>query len=113
MVANTWTDAVRQLIDAYEEIAEALGNLAFFRSLIQSRDHLKLVLEDYFSDILRFHRCILDVFSRPGSYTGPSSLSYLVDNLAQNGKEFSNGPGEAFGAKSNLFWKVSNANRLY
>ncbi|RBA19768.1 hypothetical protein FPRO05_09068 [Fusarium proliferatum] len=65
MVATTWTDAVRQLIDAYEEIAEALGNLAFFHTLIQSRDHLKLVLEDYFSDILRFHRCVLDVFSRP------------------------------------------------
>ncbi|KAF5970510.1 heterokaryon incompatibility protein het-E-1 [Fusarium coicis] len=56
MVATTWTHAVRQLIDAYEEIAEALGNLAFFHTLIQSRDHLKLVLEDYFSDILRFHR---------------------------------------------------------
>ncbi|EGU75917.1 hypothetical protein FOXB_13571 [Fusarium oxysporum f. sp. conglutinans Fo5176] len=65
MVATTWTDAVRQLIDAYEEIAEALGNLAFFHTLIQSRDHLKLVLEDYFSDILRFHRCVLDVFFRP------------------------------------------------
>jgi hypothetical protein len=71
MVATTWTDAVRQLIDAYEEIAEALGNLAFFHNLIQSRDHLKLVLEDYFSDILRFHRCVLDVFSRPGWYTRP------------------------------------------
>ncbi|KAF9772453.1 hypothetical protein IL306_009838 [Fusarium sp. DS 682] len=65
MIATTWTDAVRQLIDAYEEIAEALGNLAFFQNLIQSTEHLKLVLEDYFSDILRFHRCVLDVFSRP------------------------------------------------
>ncbi|KLO80952.1 Uncharacterized protein LW93_9200 [Fusarium fujikuroi] len=65
MVATTWTDAIRQLIDAYEEIAEALGNLAFFHNLIQSRDHLKLVLEDYFSDILRFHRCVLNVFSFP------------------------------------------------
>ncbi|KAF4944322.1 hypothetical protein FGADI_12776 [Fusarium gaditjirri] len=65
MVATTWTDAVRQLIDAYEEIAEALGNLAFFHNLIQSTDHLKLVLEDYFSDILRFHRSVLNVFSRP------------------------------------------------
>ncbi|KAI7765160.1 hypothetical protein LZL87_005873 [Fusarium oxysporum] len=35
MIATTWTDAVRQLIDAYEEIAEALGNLAFFHNLIQ------------------------------------------------------------------------------
>ncbi|KAF5538046.1 heterokaryon incompatibility protein het-E-1 [Fusarium phyllophilum] len=65
MVATTWTDAIWQLIDAYEEIAEALGNLAFFHNLIQSRDHLKLVLDDYFSDILRFHQCVLDVFSRP------------------------------------------------
>ncbi|KAF4443714.1 Vegetative incompatibility HET-E-1 [Fusarium acutatum] len=65
MVATTWTDAIRQLIDAYEEIAEALGNLAFFHNLIRSTVHLKLVLEDYFSDILRFHRCVLDVFSRP------------------------------------------------
>ncbi|SCV41841.1 uncharacterized protein FFB14_07565 [Fusarium fujikuroi] len=65
IVATTWTEAIRQLIDAYEEIAEALGNLAFFHNLVQSKDHLKLVLEDYFSDILRFHRCVLDVFSRP------------------------------------------------
>ncbi|KAF4340767.1 heterokaryon incompatibility protein het-E-1 [Fusarium beomiforme] len=36
MIATTWTDAVRQLIDAYEEIAEALGNLAFFHKLIKS-----------------------------------------------------------------------------
>ncbi|KAL9562958.1 hypothetical protein ACKAV7_012909 [Fusarium commune] len=43
MIATTWTDAVRQLIDAYEEIAEALGNLAFFHNLIQSQDHLKLL----------------------------------------------------------------------
>ncbi|KAF5975669.1 hypothetical protein FBULB1_7245 [Fusarium bulbicola] len=65
MIATSWTDAIRQLIDAYEEIAEALSNLAFFHNLIQSREYLKLVLEDYFSDILRFHRCVLDVFSRP------------------------------------------------
>jgi hypothetical protein len=41
MIAITRTDAVGQLIDAYEEIAEALGNLAFFHNLIQSRDRLK------------------------------------------------------------------------
>ncbi|KAM0267391.1 hypothetical protein ACHAPA_005933 [Fusarium lateritium] len=65
MVATTWGDSIRQVIDVYEEITEALGNLAFFRKLIQSREHLRLVLEDYFSDILRFHRCVLDVFSPP------------------------------------------------
>jgi hypothetical protein len=66
MVATTWGDSIRQLIDVYEEIAEAFGNLVFFRKLLQSREHLRLVLEDYFSDILRFHRCVLDVFSPPG-----------------------------------------------
>ncbi|EXL54500.1 hypothetical protein FOCG_05366 [Fusarium oxysporum f. sp. radicis-lycopersici 26381] len=65
MIATSWTHSIRKLIDAYEEIAEALDNLAFFHNLIRSRDHLKLVLEDYFSDILRFHRCVLGVFSRP------------------------------------------------
>ncbi|KAG5662594.1 hypothetical protein KAF25_005012 [Fusarium avenaceum] len=65
MVATTWGDSVRQLIDVYEETAEAFGNLVFFRKLLQSREHLRLVLEDYFSDILRFHRCVLDVFSPP------------------------------------------------
>ncbi|KAL7764854.1 hypothetical protein ACKLNR_005999 [Fusarium oxysporum f. sp. zingiberi] len=65
MIATSWTDSIRKLIDAYEEIAEALDNLAFFHNLIRSRDHLKLVLEDYFSDILRFHRCVLGVFSHP------------------------------------------------
>jgi hypothetical protein len=68
MVATTWGDSVRQLVDVYEEIAEAFGNLVFFRKLLQSRDHLRLVLEDYFSDILRFHRCVLDVFSPPGLF---------------------------------------------
>ncbi|WZH47704.1 Vegetative incompatibility HET-E-1 [Fusarium acuminatum] len=65
MVATTWGDSVRQLIDVYEETAEAFGNLVFFRKLLQSREHLRVVLEDYFSDILRFHRCVLDVFSPP------------------------------------------------
>ncbi|KAH6952935.1 hypothetical protein DER45DRAFT_574581 [Fusarium avenaceum] len=65
MVASTWGDSVRQLIDVYEEIAEAFGNLVFFRKLVQSTEHLRLVMEDYFSDILRFHRHVLDVFSPP------------------------------------------------
>ncbi|KAF9767037.1 hypothetical protein IL306_000450 [Fusarium sp. DS 682] len=67
MAATTWKDCVRQLVDVYEEIADALDNLAFFHKLVQKREHehLRLILEDYFSDILRFHRCVLDVFSRP------------------------------------------------
>nr|RBR00802.1 hypothetical protein FVER53263_11046 [Fusarium verticillioides] len=91
MVATTWTEAIRQLIDAYEEIADALGNLAFFHNLIQSRDHLKLVLDDYFSDILRFHRCVLDVFSRPDDKLQSHAILKEVQDSDQYAKDqFSN-----------------------
>ncbi|KAJ3455735.1 hypothetical protein MRS44_017217 [Fusarium solani] len=67
MAATTFKDSIRQLLDVYEEIGEALSNLAFFHTLIRSKgaEHLRLALEDYFSDILRFHHCVLKVFSRP------------------------------------------------
>ncbi|KAF4969856.1 hypothetical protein FSARC_3014 [Fusarium sarcochroum] len=65
MVATTWTDSVRQLLDAYEEIGEVLGNLAFFHELIKSSEYHREIVEYYFSDILHFHRCVLNVFSRP------------------------------------------------
>ncbi|KAF5583574.1 hypothetical protein FPCIR_8989 [Fusarium pseudocircinatum] len=86
MVATTLRDASMQLIDAYEEMAEAIGNLAFFHKLIQSRDLLKLVLEDYFSDILRFHRCILDVFSRPGWHPCPFKSLWAWGNFRREVK---------------------------
>ncbi|RSL59060.1 hypothetical protein CEP53_005924 [Fusarium sp. AF-6] len=71
MAATTWANSIKQLIDAYEEIGEALSNLAFFHTLIKSKgaEHLRQAVEDYFSDILSFHRCVLDVFSRPNWQT--------------------------------------------
>ncbi|EEU43484.1 uncharacterized protein NECHADRAFT_95028 [Fusarium vanettenii 77-13-4] len=67
IAATVWADSIKQLLDAYEEIGEALSNLAFFHTLIKSNgaEHLRRALEDYFSDILRFHQCVLGVFSRP------------------------------------------------
>ncbi|RGP67320.1 vegetative incompatibility het-e-1 [Fusarium sporotrichioides] len=65
MVAATWTKSVKNIIDVYEEIAVALDNLAVFHNLIRDNEQLKRMLEDYFSDILRFHRSILAVFSKP------------------------------------------------
>ncbi|UPK92591.1 hypothetical protein LCI18_003526 [Fusarium solani-melongenae] len=67
MAATVWTDSIKQLLDTYEEIGEALSNLAFFHTLIKSNgaERLKRALEDYFSDVLRFHHCVLGVFSRP------------------------------------------------
>ncbi|KAI8665508.1 NACHT domain-containing protein [Fusarium sp. Ph1] len=71
IAATVWADSIKQLLDAYEEIGEALSNLAFFHTLIKSNgaEHLRRALEDYFSGILRFHRCVLVVFSRPNWIT--------------------------------------------
>ncbi|WAO91963.1 NACHT domain-containing protein [Fusarium falciforme] len=71
IAATVWADSIKQLLDAYEEIGEALSNLVFFHTLIKSNgaEHLRRALEDYFSDILRFHRCVLVVFSRPNWIT--------------------------------------------
>ncbi|KAM0214016.1 hypothetical protein ACHAQD_009050 [Fusarium lateritium] len=90
MVATTWGDSVRQVIDVYEEITEALGNLAFFRKLIQSREHLRMVLEDYFSDILCFHRCVLDVFSPPGLLQSHAILKEVEDSESSANARFQN-----------------------
>uniref|UniRef100_A0A4E9EBI7 NACHT domain-containing protein n=1 Tax=Gibberella zeae TaxID=5518 RepID=A0A4E9EBI7_GIBZA len=65
MIATTWTNSIKNIIDVYEEIAIALDNLAVFRNLIRHDEQLKRMLEDYFSDILRFHSSILEVFSKP------------------------------------------------
>lgn len=65
MVATTWTNSIKQLLDVYEDIGEALSNLAFFHTLI-NKENIKQTMEDYFSDILRFHRRVLDVFSQSG-----------------------------------------------
>lgn len=72
MIATTWTNSIKNIIDVYEEIAIALDNLAVFRNLIRHDEQLKRMLEDYFSDILRFHSSILEVFSKPGLFQGSS-----------------------------------------
>ncbi|RSL43938.1 hypothetical protein CEP54_014884 [Fusarium duplospermum] len=64
MVATTWANSIKQLLDVYEDIGEALSNLNFFHELIKSKEHIKQAMEDYFSHILRFHRCVLNVFSQ-------------------------------------------------
>lgn len=78
MAAARFQDAIGQLLDVYEEIGEALSNLAFFHTFIKSKgaEHLRQALEDYFSDILKFHQCVLKVFS------WPSMLAHLIYGFA-------------------------------
>lgn len=76
MAAMAWTDCVKKLLDVYEEIADALDNLAFFHGLIKSDERFSSMLEDYFSDIILFHRSVLGFFSRPGLFNPPTFLYY-------------------------------------
>ncbi|UZP37042.1 hypothetical protein NXS19_004858 [Fusarium pseudograminearum] len=62
----SWTNLFEKLLDVYEEIADALDNLVFFHGLITGDGELKSKLEDYFSDILNFHRLVLNYFAKSG-----------------------------------------------
>lgn len=68
MAAMAWTTCIKKILDVYEEIADALDNLTFFQGLMKSDERFSGILEDYFSDVLRFHHSILDFFSRPGLF---------------------------------------------
>lgn len=69
MIAASVTKSIQQLVDVYVEIGEALGNLEPFHSLIKTDSLFQDTVATFFDDILNFHRCVLDVFSRPGSFT--------------------------------------------
>lgn len=81
MAAMAWTNCIKKLLDVYEEVADTLDNLVFFQGLIKSDERFSRMLEDYFSDILRFHHSILDLFSRPGlvSHCIPMTPLTIID----------------------------------
>jgi len=54
------------LLDTYSEIGEILPGLTRFRNALVKNERLKVHLENYYCDVLDFHRNALDVFSRPG-----------------------------------------------
>ncbi|KAF5250227.1 hypothetical protein FANTH_4552 [Fusarium anthophilum] len=78
IISITWTDAVRQLIDAYEEIAEALGNLAFFHNPVQSGGHLKL------GETLQAQEMKSYLASRLGVLESRADLRFESDPSVQN-----------------------------
>ncbi|KAK5631888.1 hypothetical protein RRF57_007602 [Xylaria bambusicola] len=63
--ASTWVETLDLLLDSYVEIGEILPGLAQFRDFLGRHPYLKVHLENYYCDVLDFHRNALDVFSRP------------------------------------------------
>ncbi|KAH6958961.1 hypothetical protein DER45DRAFT_613462 [Fusarium avenaceum] len=64
-VTSTYIDSFDKLLNAYSEIGNALPGLQQYRASFESYQPLSSVLEDYYSDILNFHRVALSVFARP------------------------------------------------
>ncbi|KAF2190709.1 hypothetical protein K469DRAFT_733387 [Zopfia rhizophila CBS 207.26] len=63
--ASTWVETLDLFLDTYAEIGEILPGLAQFRNLLRQHPYLRVHLENYYCDVLDFHRNALDVFSRP------------------------------------------------
>ncbi|SPJ80179.1 uncharacterized protein FTOL_08571 [Fusarium torulosum] len=64
-VTSTYIDSFDKLLNAYSEIGNALPGLQQYSASFESYQPLSSVLEDYYSDILNFHRVALSVFARP------------------------------------------------
>ncbi|KAH8592598.1 hypothetical protein B0O99DRAFT_716361, partial [Bisporella sp. PMI_857] len=64
-VTSTWIETLDLLLDIYAEIGEILPGLTQFRNLLGQHPYLKVHLENYYCDILDFHRNAIYVFSRP------------------------------------------------
>ncbi|KAL1871957.1 hypothetical protein Daus18300_004594 [Diaporthe australafricana] len=65
LVAKTYLESFDKLLDVYAKIGEAMPGLMMYQSTFENYPPLAAVLEDYYSDILRFHEEALGVFTRP------------------------------------------------
>ncbi|KAF3765675.1 hypothetical protein M406DRAFT_289896 [Cryphonectria parasitica EP155] len=64
-IAKTHLDSFDKLLDVYGQIGAAIPGLLQHRATFENHPTLATVLEDYYSDILRFHQEALSVFERP------------------------------------------------
>jgi hypothetical protein len=72
-------DSLDKLLAAYAQIGDAIPGLVQYQGTFEKYPVLATVLEDYYSDILIFHREALRVFNRSSRYS--SRLLELEDFL--------------------------------
>lgn len=77
-VAKTHFDSFDKLLDVYEKVGEAIPGLLAYRSMLEKHPPLATVLEDYYSDILRFHEAALKVFTRSSTFLWSYILLELI-----------------------------------
>ncbi|KAI0456380.1 WD40 repeat-like protein [Xylaria acuta] len=64
-ITKTHMDSFDKLLDVYDKIGNAIPGLLRYQAAFEKHSPLATVLEDYYSDILRFHQAALSVFRRP------------------------------------------------
>lgn len=72
-IARAHLEAFDKLLDAYSQIGDAIPGLLAYKTAFERHPTLAAVLEDYYSDILRFHQEALEVFNR--SSTSPNATN--------------------------------------
>ncbi|OBT70089.1 hypothetical protein VE03_00429 [Pseudogymnoascus sp. 23342-1-I1] len=64
LVAKTWAESLDTLLDAYEQLGEAIPLLCQYESLFTNNKHMRRLLGCIYADILEFHRRALVIFKR-------------------------------------------------
>ncbi|KAK6950757.1 hypothetical protein Daesc_007282 [Daldinia eschscholtzii] len=91
LTASTHINSFDKLLDAYDQIGSTIPGLQRYEATFTEHPTLATVLEDYYSDILEFHRIALAIFKRPrwkDMYhslwkTFDSSLSPILHSLCK------------------------------
>ncbi|KAI1658130.1 WD40 repeat-like protein [Daldinia decipiens] len=65
LTASTHISSFDKLLDAYAQIGDAIPGLECYSKTFAEHPPLATVLEDYYSDILEFHRISITIFKRP------------------------------------------------
>ncbi|TKW56360.1 hypothetical protein CTA1_7211 [Colletotrichum tanaceti] len=63
-IAKTHLDTFDKLLDAYDRIGSAIPGHLLYKDMFREHENLKVILEDYYSDVLQFHQEALKVFGR-------------------------------------------------
>jgi len=68
-ISSTWANSLDRMLDAYEQIGEALPLLQQYESLFVQHSEMRKILVLIYGDILEFHMRAIRFFEHPGTFT--------------------------------------------
>ncbi|KAL3293731.1 Zinc finger protein [Colletotrichum asianum] len=63
-IAKAHLDNFDKLLDVYSQIGDVIPGLLFYKDMFTQHEPLRDVLQDYYSDILKFHEAAIKVFAQ-------------------------------------------------